>query len=195
MEVKPKTLTGRIVRLAPLSMDYLADLTAAGQDPSIWAYMRYGVVDSEAKMREFIEHLLEYQARGTDLPFVVMHKASGKAIGMTRYMNIEPQNKSLEIGGTWYAADYQRTGVNTECKFLLLLHAFESLGVIRVQIKTDLRNERSQRAIERIGAVREGVLRDHMILPDGTMRSSVYYSILVREWPDVKTRLLEMMDR
>lgn len=195
IEIKPITLTGKTVRLVPLSMEYLSDLTLAGQDPAIWMYMRYGVVDSETKMREFIQHLLEYQARGTDLPFAVIHIPSGKAVGMTRYMNIEPQNRALEIGGTWYGAAYQRTGVNTECKFLLLQHAFEDLNCVRVQIKTDLRNERSQRAIERIGAVREGVLRDHMILPDGTVRSSVYYSVLAREWPAVKQRLLEMMNR
>jgi RimJ/RimL family protein N-acetyltransferase len=110
-------------------------------------------------------------------------------------MNIEPANRALEIGGTWYSVDFQRTGVNTECKFLLLQHAFEVLDCVRVQIKTDLRNERSQRAIERIGAVREGVLRDHMIMPDGTLRSSVYYSILAREWPEVKQRLVGLMNR
>ncbi len=144
-------------------------------------------------MQRFVDNLLTLQERGTDLPFAVVHRETGKAIGMTRYMNIERGNRALEIGGTWYGVDYQRTGVNTECKFLLLRHAFEDLGCIRVQIKTDLRNERSQRAIERIGAVKEGVLRDHMILPDGTVRSSVYYSILAREWPSVKQRLVGML--
>jgi RimJ/RimL family protein N-acetyltransferase len=110
-------------------------------------------------------------------------------------MNIMPKDRGLEIGGTWYAPEFQRTAVNTECKFLLLRHAFEELRAIRVQLKTDMRNERSQRAIERLGAIREGVLRNHMILPDGRYRDSVFYSILDTEWPGVKARLLEMLRR
>jgi N-acetyltransferase len=195
MNLFPITLSGGLVRLVPLSLEHAEDLAAAGRTESIWTYMRYGVIDSSEKMREFIQYLLAMQTRGTDLPFAVIHQPSGRAVGMTRYMNIEPDNRALEIGGTWYAAEYQRSGVNTECKFLLLQYAFEEQDIIRVQIKTDLRNERSQRAIERIGAVREGVLRDHMILPDGTVRSSVYYSILAREWPGVKQHLLERMKR
>lgn len=195
MNIKPITLSGQIVRLEPLTLAHTPDLAEAGKDKSIWKYMRYDVIDSEPKMREFVEDLLEFQARGTDLPFAVIDQATGKAIGMTRYMDIQPWNRALEIGGTWYGVRYQHTGVNTECKFLLLRYAFEVLDCLRVQIKTDLRNERSQKAIERIGAVREGVLRDHMILPDGTVRSSVYYSILAREWPDVRQRLSEMMNR
>jgi RimJ/RimL family protein N-acetyltransferase len=110
-------------------------------------------------------------------------------------MNITPKDRGLEIGGTWYGLDFQRTPVNTECKYLLLRHAFETLGCIRVQLKTDLRNERSQKAIERIGAKKEGVLRNHMILPDGRYRHSVYYSILDTEWLEVKKRLEEMMTK
>jgi RimJ/RimL family protein N-acetyltransferase len=195
MNLKPVTLTGKVVCLEPLSLVHVSDLTAAGQDEGIWKFMRYGVVNTEEKMGKMVSSLLAGQARGTDLPFAVIHQASGKAAGMTRYMNIEVENRALEIGGTWYGVDYQRTGVNTECKYLLLQHAFEVLDCVRVQIKTDARNERSQRAIERIGAVREGVLRDHMILPDGTIRSSVYYSVLNREWPAVKEHLLAMIDR
>jgi len=195
MQIMPVTLNGRIVKLVPLDRSHLAGLTEAGSDPGIWKYMRYGVIDSQEKMLGLIEYLLKQQARGTDLPFTVIEKSSGKAIGMTRYMDIQPENRAVEIGGTWYGTAYQRTGVNTECKFLLLQHAFDVLGCIRVQIKTDLRNERSQKAIERIGAVREGVLRDHMILPDGTVRSSVYYSILAREWPEVRQRIIALMDK
>ena len=114
---------------------------------------------------------------------------------MTRYLNIETANRAVEIGGTWYAPEFQHTGVNTECKYLLLSHAFEDLGCIRVQFKTDLRNIRSQQAIERIGGVREGVLRNQVILPDGYIRSSVYYSILVEEWPQVKRHLETLMRR
>ena len=114
---------------------------------------------------------------------------------MTRFMDIQPENRSVEIGGTWISPQYQRTVVNTEAKFLMLRHAFEVLDCVRVQIKTDLRNTRSQRAIERLGAVREGVLREHMMLPDGTLRSSVYYSILAAEWPAVRQRLLDLLER
>ncbi len=193
MNVKPVTLSGSLVRLEPLSLDYLADLSAAGQDPQIWMYLRYGPVTNEERMREHIEDLLERQARGTDLPFATIHAPSGKAVGMTRYLDIQPRNRNLEIGGTWITEAYQRTGINTEAKFLMLRHAFEELGCLRVTIKTDLRNERSQRAVERLGAVREGVLRDNIIMPDGFVRSSVYYSILAREWDGVKQHLLRLM--
>jgi N-acetyltransferase len=193
MLIKPVTLEGKIVNLVPLSMDHVGDLTLDGNDPNIWLYMRYGFVDTEAKMAEFIQNLLKLQEMGTDLPFAVIIRKTGQAVGMTRYMDIQEKNYSLEIGGTWYGNAYQRTGVNTECKFLLLGYAFENLGFNRVQFKADLRNERSQRAIERIGAVREGVLRDHMVLPDGYVRSSVYYSILKSEWPAVKLKLRQKM--
>jgi N-acetyltransferase len=194
LTVRPVTLSGKIVRLAPLDLSFVPELTIAGRDENIWKYMRYGAVTTEEAMEHFVNNLLAMQERGTDLPFVVIHQDSRMVVGMTRYMNIEPAYRALEIGGTWYSPDFQRTGVNTECKFLLLQHAFEALDCVRVQIKTDLRNERSQHAIERLGAVREGVIRDHMILPDGTLRSSVYYSILAREWPEVKHRLLNLMN-
>ena len=193
MKIEPIVLTGNQVRLAPLSRDHVAELAIAGNQENIWNYMRYGAIDSPEKMLSFVEYMLDLQARGTDQPFTVIHLPTGKAIGMTRYIEIDPANRSVEIGGTWYEVAYQRTMVNTETKFLLLQHAFERLGCIRVQFKTDLRNERSQRAIERIGAVREGVLRDHIILPDGTIRSSVFFSILAAEWPAVKQRLTDLI--
>jgi RimJ/RimL family protein N-acetyltransferase len=188
------TLTGRTVRLEPLSMDHLAGLTQAGKDEIIWKYMRYGLVNTEAKMSDFIASLLVLQEKGSDLPFAVVHRETGQAVGMTRYMYIDYPNRSLEIGGTWYGVAYQHTAVNTECKFLLLQYAFEQQDVVRVQFKADLRNERSQRALERIGAVKEGILRDHMILPDGVIRSSVFYSILPREWPAVKQSLIGKLE-
>jgi RimJ/RimL family protein N-acetyltransferase len=191
--IPPLTLNGRVVRLEPLNEAHVPDLFRAGNDESIWLYMRYGQMQSEEDMRAWVRMILDAQARGTDLPFAVIHLATGRAIGCTRYLEIEPQNRSLEIGGTWYGVAYQRTAVNTECKYLLLKYAFEELGCIRVQFKTDQRNERSQRALERIGAMREGILRDHVILPDGFVRSSVYYSILAREWPDVKIKLIEKL--
>jgi RimJ/RimL family protein N-acetyltransferase len=193
MDIHPITLMGRVVRLEPLSEAHVPDLTIAGADESIWRYMVYGGVGGKAQMREWVREILSRQARGTDLPFAVIHLGSGRAIGSTRYLDIQPQHRGLEIGGTWYGVAYQRSAVNTECKYLLLRHAFEVLGCLRVQLKTDLRNERSQRAIERIGAVREGVLRNHMILPDGHVRSSVYYSLLNLEWPAVKAKLEEKL--
>lgn len=191
--IPPLTLTGRVVCLEPLSEVHVPDLYSAGNDESIWLYMRYGTMQNEADMRAWVRMLLDAQVRGTDLPFAVIHIETGRAVGCTRYLEIEPHNRSLEIGGTWYGVAYQRTAVNTECKYLLLRHAFEELGCIRVQFKADLRNERSQRALERIGAVKEGILRDHVILPGGFVRSSVYYSILVNEWPGIKTRLIEKL--
>lgn len=191
--IQPVTLTGSIVRLEPLSEQHVPDLFAAGNDASIWLYMRYGTMESEADMRRWVQMLLNAQSGGTDLPFAVIHLKSGRAIGCTRYLEIDRHNRALEIGGTWYGVDYQRTAVNTECKYLLLQHAFEVLDMLRVQFKADLRNLRSQKALERIGAVKEGVLRDHVILPDGYMRSSVYFSILAREWPVVKARLLDKL--
>ncbi len=135
------------------------------------------------------------QAAGTDLPFAVIQLASGRVAGATRFMEIRPEHRGLEIGGTWYGLEFQRTVVNTECKYLLLRHAFEVLGAIRVQFKADVRNERSWRAIERLGAKREGILRNHMILPDGVIRDSVYYSIIDSEWPGVKQRLEDMLKK
>jgi RimJ/RimL family protein N-acetyltransferase len=144
-------------------------------------------------MRTWVQNLLHHSETGDELPFAVIHLATGRVAGATRYMDIRPEHRGLEIGGTWYGTDFQRTAVNTECKYLLLRHAFEVLGCIRVQLKTDSRNERSQRAIERIGAVREGVLRNHMIMPDGVYRHSVYYSVLDAEWAGVKRRLEQML--
>jgi N-acetyltransferase len=195
MKIVPIVLTGKTIRLEPLALAHVPELAIAGNDPTIWQFMVYGDVLGEAKMLAWVEMLLSHQAEGTDLPFTVIHLATGKAIGCTRYMDIRPEHRGLEIGGTWYAAVYQRTAVNTEAKFLLLQHAFEVYRCLRVQFKTDLRNERSQRALERIGAVREGVLRNHLILPDGTIRDSVYYSIIDREWPAVRQRLLALLGR
>ena len=151
--------------------------------------MLYGNIHTEEGMLGWVRHILSQP----DLPFAVIYLESGRVAGATRYLNIAPAYHGLEIGGTWYGADFRRTMVNTECKYLLLQHAFETLGCIRVQFKTDLRNTRSQRAIERIGAKREGVLRNHMILPDGRYRDSVFYSILDSEWFEVKKKLEEMM--
>ena len=195
MEVIPVVLTGKHVRLEPLAERHTPDLAEIGAGQTFWDFMLYGNINTVDDMRNWVRGILSRAEKGTDLPFVVVHLASGRVAGATRYLNIMPQDRGLEIGGTWYGLEFQRTPANTECKYLLLRHAFETLGCIRVQLKTDLRNERSQKAIERIGAVKEGVLRNHMILPDGRYRHSVFYSILDTEWPDVKKRLEEMMNR
>ncbi|OGN97078.1 MAG: hypothetical protein A2Z71_02575 [Chloroflexi bacterium RBG_13_50_21] len=189
MKIEPVTLTGRIVRLEPLSEAHISGLAKVGLDEKIWRYMRYVKVETAEQLAAWVRELLDLQACGTDLPFAVIHQASGEPIGSTRYLNIDPLNCSLEIGGTWYGLDYQRTQVNTECKYLLLKHAFETLECVRVWFKTDLRNQHSQRALERLGVVKEGVLRNHMILPDGYIRDSVVYSLLPKEWPQVKVSL------
>ncbi len=195
MEVKPVILTGKHVRLEPMTEQHVPGLAEMGVGQTFWDFMLYGNINTVDDMRNWVNDILSRAEKGTDLPFVAIHLASGRVAGATRYLNIMPKDRGLEIGGTWYGLEFQRTPVNTECKYLLLQHAFETLGCIRVQLKTDLRNERSQKAIERIGAVKEGVLRNHMILPDGRYRHSVFYSITDDEWPDVKKRLEEMMNR
>ncbi len=191
--IEPVTLTGKLVRLEPLSQAHVPDLAKVGLEEQIWQFMRYGRIETVEQMAAWVEELLLLQAAGTDLPFAVIDLASGRAIGSTRYLNIEYEDRSLEIGGTWYGLAYQGTLVNTECKYLLLGHAFEVLGCVRVWFKTDRRNLRSQHAIEKLGAVKEGVLRNHMILPDGYIRDSIMYSILPHEWPAVKKQLEERL--
>jgi len=195
MEIKPLILEGRHVRLEPMTEAHVAGLTSIGLNDDIWQNMPYGLMKSEADILNWVRGVLGHASEGTDLPFAVIHLASGRVAGATRYLEIHREYRGLEIGGTWYGAEFQRTAVNTECKYLLLRHAFEVLGCIRVQLKTDLRNVRSQRAIERIGAVKEGVLRNHMIMPDGRFRNSVYYSILESEWPQVKNKLEMVLAR
>lgn len=193
--ISPVILNGKYVRLEPMTEDHIPGLAEIGVGQTFWDFMLYGRMDSVEDMRNWVRDILSRAEKGTDLPFVAIHLASGKVAGATRYLNIMPKDRGLEIGGTWYGTEYQRTPVNTECKYLLLTHAFERLGCIRVQLKTDLRNVRSQKAIERIGAKREGILRNHMILPSGQFRDSVFYSILDSEWPEVKKRLEELIVR
>lgn len=189
MNVEPVTLTGNVVRLEPLQATHVEELFRAAQDPTIWSFMPYNPSVSLEAMQIWLVDALEAQQRGKDVPFVIVKRRTEKIVGSTRYLTIMPKDRGLEIGGTWLAREVQRTSVNTECKYLLLRHAFETLDAIRVQFKTDSRNLPSQRAIERLGAVKEGVLRNHMILPDGYYRHSVYYSILDTEWATVKTNL------
>ena len=193
--LSPLTLQGQHVRLEPLNESHIKGLAEIGAGQDFWDFMLYGNIQTEEDMRVWVLDMLSRAEKGTDLPFAVIHLPSGRVAGATRYLNITPKDRGLEVGGTWYGIEFQRTAVNTECKYLLFTHAFETLKCIRVQIKTDSRNVRSQRAIERIGAKREGVLRNHMVLPDGRYRDSVFYSILDREWPQVRRNLEEILGR
>jgi RimJ/RimL family protein N-acetyltransferase len=188
MIVAPVTLEGRYVRLEPLAKVHLAGLAEVGLDEELWRWIPTQVRTAE-EMAAYIETALEEQARGVSLPFAIVEKAAGRAIGSTRYGNIDRTHHRLEIGWTWVAREWQRTAVNTEAKYLLLRHAFETLGCIRVELKTDSLNEKSRAAILRIGAQHEGIFRNHMITASGRIRHSAYYSIIDSEWPAVKTRL------
>jgi N-acetyltransferase len=189
MNVAPITLEGTIVRLEPLAMHHLEELARVGLDPDLWRWVP-NQVRTEEDLAAYIQTALEERERGVSMPFAVIERASGQAIGSTRYGNIERAHKRLEIGWTWYGKAFQRTGVNTESKLLLLTHAFETLGANRVELKTDALNERSRAAILRIGAQQEGIFRQHMVIPGtGRIRDTVYFSITAPEWPEVKRRL------
>lgn len=164
-------------------------------DPGLWDYLVVRRPGSVEDMREWICAGLGARERGIEEPFAVLDRASGMVIGTTRYMDMQRENLSLEIGMTWYAADVRRTSVNTECKFLLLRRAFEELGCVRVQLKCDARNERSRAAILRIGARFEGVLRRHRVCHDGYIRDTAYHSIIAEEWGAVRGRLEAMLGR
>ncbi|MBV9851367.1 MAG: GNAT family N-acetyltransferase [Armatimonadetes bacterium] len=195
IDFRPILLTGQRARLVPMEPDHAAGLWEAGRHPDIWRYMPVARPEALADMQGLVRAALAEQARGTSLPFTIMDQETNAIVGSTRFLDIVPVHRQLEIGWTWLTPAAQRTRINTECKYLLLRHAFETLGLIRVQLKTDARNERSQRAMERIGAIREGVLRRHRILPDGFVRDSVYYSVIVEEWPQAKAHLERLLDR
>ncbi|MEU0383150.1 GNAT family N-acetyltransferase [Streptomyces chartreusis] len=188
---QPTVLNGRHVRLEPLASGHLDELFAAGgRDEEVWRWQGGPAPQTREELGDKLATLLEDAGRGEYVPFAVIHRAGGQAIGWTTYMDISRADERLEIGWTWYGRAYWRTAVNTESKLLLLTHAFEDLGMGRVQLKTDHLNHRSQAAIARLGAHREGVLRRHRRRPDGTWRDSVYFSILAQEWPAAKERLV-----
>lgn len=191
MQVEPVTLEGTHVRLVPLSMEHAEELHEVAQDDEIWQFLSVPRPQTLADTEQLIKTALSQPDR---LPFAAIDLETGRVFGTTSYLDIRPRDKHVEIGWTWYGKAYWRTPRNSECKYLLLQHAFERLGTIRVTIKTDGRNLRSQRAIERIGGVREGVLRRHMVYASGYVRDTVYYSILDNEWPIVKTRLENMLN-
>jgi N-acetyltransferase len=185
----PVTLEGRRLRLEPLVLAHAEPLGPIGALPQVWRYLSYGPFPDVEGMREHIQSLLDRQANGTDLPFAVVRRSDGIPVGMTRFLDIDRENEVAEIGGTWFDPTFWRGPYNTESKRLMLGHAFDTEGAHRVAIHTDLRNERSQRAIERIGGHREGVVREHRIVRDGYRRTTVVYSILAEEWPAVRARL------
>jgi N-acetyltransferase len=186
--LEPVTLEGDGVRLQPLERSHGDGLLKAAADPQIWDFMPMAVQD-ERSLKRFLDDALARAAGGTELPFTIFQKPDDTIVGSTRLLTLPMPFTGLEIGWTWHSPSVWRTGVNTECKYLLLRHAFEDLGAIRVQLKTDARNTRSQNAIERLGAKREGVLRRHQLNYSGYIRDSVYFSITDDEWPAVKQRL------
>ena len=189
----PIILEGKIVRLEPLSLAHLDGLIAVGLDPELWRWTTSRARTPDA-MRDYVEEALAEQRAGTSLPFATAERESGRVIGSTRFGNIAPAHRKVEIGWTWIARDRQRTPVNTEAKYLMLRHAFEVWECVRVELKTSALNEKSRRAILRIGATEEGILRQHMINADGSLRDTVYFSIIDREWPAVKARLETMLN-
>lgn len=189
------TLQGQHVHLEPLGQQHAQDLFMAANDRDIWTHLPVAMPESIGAIEAFVAEAMEMAAAETTVPFAIVDAASGKAVGSTRYLDIQRPHRSLEIGWTWLGRESQRTPINTECKLLLLQHAFEIHGAIRVQLKTDSLNVRSQVAIERLGAKKEGTLRNHMIVQQGRFRDSVYFSIVESEWPAVKENLLRRLGR
>lgn len=190
--VEPVTLAGEHVQLEPMLPAHREPLADVGLEEEIWRWAPVPVRTPE-EMSAYVDVALDEFARGVSLPFTIVERASGKVIGTTRYANIERVHRRVEIGWTWLGTPWQRTPVNTECKYLLLRHAFETLGCIRVELKTDSLNDKSRKAIARIGAREEGIFRNHMITSTGRIRHSVYFSVIDSEWPGVKARLEEKL--
>jgi RimJ/RimL family protein N-acetyltransferase len=195
MKLLPVTLTGTHVRLEPISEAHISSLLRHASDPEVWTHFGGPKLDTADVLRGRVEAQKAERERGDVLTFAVVLQATGEAVGTTTYFDVSVPDRRLEIGSTWLGRTVWRTAANTECKYLLLRHAFEALGCLRVQLKTDIRNVRSQAAIERIGAVKEGVLRHHMRRRDGTQRDTVMYSIIAEEWPAAKAKLEAMMNR
>lgn len=193
MIIQPVTLEGPRVRLEPLTLDHVDALAEFGLNPDLWRY-RTEVVQTRDEMRSYVLNILDRQAAGTEVGFVTIERSSGRVAGSTRFMDIDVRNRGLEIGGTFIDPRWQRTFVNTEAKYLMLRQAFETWGCVRVCLKTDSLNDRSHQAILRLGAKEEGLFRNHMIMPGGRLRHSIYFSIIDSEWPAVKARLEAKLD-
>ena len=186
--VEPVTLEGSVVRLEPLSLDHLPGLTQIGLDADIWRWMPSNI-QTPGEMRTYIDNALAGRETGREMPFATIERSSGRVVGGTRYMNIEPQHRRLEIGFTWLAPAWQRTALNTEAKLLMMAHAFNALGALRVEFKTDSLNDKSRTALLGIGAKEEGTMRNHMVTDSGRRRHSVYFSVIEEEWPQVRQHL------
>ncbi|QSB12023.1 GNAT family N-acetyltransferase [Lysinibacillus fusiformis] len=186
------TLENEVVKLKPLELSDLQEILETGSYPEIWSHMST-TIEKKEDVNNFVENALRAKDGKTEFPFVIVDKQSGDIIGSTRFMDIDDKHQRLEIGYTWLTPAYWRTAINTNCKYLLLQHCFEHLHLQRVQIKTDHDNIRSQKAIERIGATKEGILRNHMIRKDGTTRHTVMYSITIEEWSQVKKHLEKLL--
>ncbi len=188
MEILPVTLEGQHTRLEPLSLAHHEALIAAAGDGELWNSI-VTIVPTRDTMAEYIEAALIGQAKGSELPFVIIQKVTNRIVGTTRFYYIQPQQRNASIGYTWMATSAQRTAVNTEAKLLLLTHAFEHWNCVRVEFVTDVLNQQSRAAIIRLGAKQEGILRNHLIMPNGRIRDSVCFSIIAEEWPEVKAGL------
>ena len=192
MWVEPVVLEGEHVRLEPVTLEHAAGLARAAAFPDLWKYMP-AVLQSEDQMRDMVARATRLSAEGAGLSFATVVKPAGEVAGSTAFLNMEPSHRRLEIGYTWITPKWQRSVVNTECKYLMMEHAFETLECIRVEFKTDSLNEQSRAALTRLGAVEEGTMRNHMVQPDGRFRHSVYFSVIDDEWPGIKTRLRGFM--
>jgi RimJ/RimL family protein N-acetyltransferase len=190
--LEPVSLRGAHARLEPLSREHCDGLTAAAKDGDLWKIW-YTAIPRAEDMAKEIDRRLGLLKAGTMLPWTVFD-ADGKIAGMTTYMNVDAANRRVEIGSTWYAKRVQRSGLNTQCKLLLLAHAFEKLDCIAVEFRTHFFNHQSRRAIERLGAKQDGILRNHQIAPNGTLRDTVVFSIIASEWPTVKAHLTYQLD-
>ena len=195
MNPTPVVLYGESVRLEPLDPSHADQLLEEAQGDGIWRFMPVPVPTTRVEMVDLIDKAWAAASTGAELPFAIIDAKTDRAVGSTRYLEIRRIDRGLEIGWTWLGVKSQRSAINTECKYLLLRHAFEDLGAIRVQLKTDARNQQSLKAIERISAVREGMLRKHRRMWDGMVRDTVYFSVLDTEWPDVKARLERLLGR
>lgn len=194
MTPAPVSLHGSLVTLEPLTLARLAALADIGLDPELWR-LQPRAITSVADMQEYIEQALAEQAREASLPFVIVRRADQAVIGSTRFMDINPAHRRLEIGATWLTRDAQRTGANVEAKLLLLRHAFETVGVQKVVFKTEALNTQSRTAILALGAAEEGTFRRHLIAENGRMRDMVYFSLLDSEWPGVRSHLQARLAR
>jgi RimJ/RimL family protein N-acetyltransferase len=192
--IEPVTLDGRLVRLEPLSLEHVPGLADVALDPAIWRWT-LARPTSEAELRAWAESALAGRDAGNELPFATIDRATDRPIGSSRFMNVVLEHRRVEIGWTWVAPAWQRTGANREAKLLMLGHAFDVLGCRRVEFKTDSLNEPSRTALIGIGAQFEGIFRNHMVMPDGRMRHSAYYSVIDDEWPAVRAGLEQSLAR